>query len=111
MASLDDAVSTLKGLVQNLSQVITTLNNVFPRTVGSFTMPAAATATVTQPAVKANSDVLLQATNASAATLMGSAKALYISTIAAGSSFTVATASGGNAAGTETFAYIVVSPS
>jgi hypothetical protein len=42
--------------------------------------------------------------------LQGSAKALYISAIVAGTSFTVATASAANAAGTETFNYTINSP-
>ena len=73
-------------------------------------MAAAATTPVTQPAITASSKVLLEPTNAAAATLMGSVKSLYVSALTAGTGFTVATASGGNAAGTETFNYIVSNP-
>lgn len=110
MGSVDDAVTQLKGIVANLSNLVTAFKNGFPRITGSFTMTAAATATITQPNIAANSIVTLMPTNAAAGTLMGSAKALYISSLAAGASFTVATASGAAAAGTETFNYTVVNP-
>jgi len=73
---------------------------------GTFTMAASATKTVTNPNVLASSFVLPFALNAAAATLMGSTKALY--TVAGGGSFTAATASGGSAAGTEQFGYLVL---
>lgn len=98
---------------QVLSQIVTALNALvalFPRTVGTFTLAAAATTTVTQPATQANSIISFTPTNAAAATLEGSAKALYVSTRTAGASFTVATASGGNAVGTETFQYSLFTP-
>lgn len=111
MASMDDAVSTLKGVVTNLSQLIQTIVALFPRVSGSFTLTAAPTTTVTQPGIKANSIVTLTPSNAAAATLMGSAKALYVSLLTAGASFTVSTANGTSAAGTETFSYTVINPS
>ncbi len=108
-AGAQDVVTQLRGVVQQLSAWVAAFTG---RVVtGSFTMAAAATTTVAQPAVKATSVVQLQATNASAGTLMGSAKALYVSVLNPGVGFTVATASGGNAAGTETMQYSVFTPS
>lgn len=112
-----DIVTALQGIIRqiangnaNLLTLIAAIEAVFPRITGSFTLAAAATTTVTQPAITASSKVLLEPTNAAAATLMGSVKSLYVSALTAGTGFTVATASGGNAAGTETFNYIVSNP-
>ena len=77
--------------------------------VGSFTLSAAATTVVTNANVTSTSKIILVPTNAAAATLMGSAKALYISARTAGTSFTVATANAVAAAGTETFDYWISS--
>jgi mevalonate pyrophosphate decarboxylase len=52
MASLDDAVSTLKNLTQNVSAIYTQMLNMFPQangtassaTAGAATLPAAPTA-------------------------------------------------------------------
>lgn len=111
MGTFDDIVSNIKNLVQNLSIINSTISSVFPRITGSFTLAAAATTTVAQAGIKANGLVVLIPADASAGTLMGSAKALYVSAVVAGTGFTVATASGGNAVGTETFSYAVVNPS
>lgn len=73
--------------------------------VGTFTMAAAASKAVTETRVTSGSKIVLQATNAAAATLMSGASALYISATTAGTSFTVTTANGASAAGTETFNY------
>ena len=105
----DLATNTAQGNRQ-LGQLIQVLSNIFPRTFGTFTLAAAATTVVPQPAVKANSLIVLTAANASAGTLQGSAKHLYISAISPGVSFTVATAAGTNAAGTEIFSYAIQSP-
>ena len=74
----------------------------------SFTMAAANTKTVSNIFVTATSQIRLEPTNAAAATLMGSAKSLYISAKTAGTSFVVTTADGNNAAGTETFNYEIM---
>jgi hypothetical protein len=95
---------------KDILALVAAIQAVFPRVSGSFTLGAAASTTVTQPGIAANGFPLLVPTNAAAATLMGSAKALYLSAVVAGASFTVATASGGNAAGTEIFAYVLVNP-
>ena len=98
------------GFNKNLGALIATLRGLFPLNAfsGSFTMAAAATKTVADTNVKANSLIVLIDGNAAAATLQGSAKRLYASAKVAGASFTVSTASGGNAAGTETFSYLIV---
>ena len=98
----------IQGLNQNVAQIATVLRTALPLScyTGSFTMAAAATKTVTDAHCKAASVIVLVATNAAAGTLQGSAKSLYI-TPAAGS-FVVSTASGGNAAGTELFSYLVI---
>lgn len=88
-----------------LKEIISILSAGFPRVCGSFTMIAGSTTVVVQPAIKANSIVLLTATNASAG-----AKAIYVKSLSAGESFTVAVASDQNADGDETFSYAVVNP-
>ena len=92
----------------NLSALVKAVSNAFVgnASVGTFTMAAAASKTVTDANVLATSYVLPFALNAAAGTLQGSAKALY--TTAAKGSFTAATASGASAAGTEQFAYLVL---
>lgn len=93
---------------QILAQMLDLFRNLFPRTTGTFTMAAAATKVVTDANVTTSSVITLTATNAAAGTLMGSNECLYV-TPAAGS-FTVATAAGTAAAGTETFVYLVFNP-
>jgi hypothetical protein len=104
-----DLTSAVKSIVNYIGQIVVILNRLFPRATGTFTMPAAATKTVTDARINANAVILLQATNPSAGTLQGSAKALYVSAVASGS-FTVATASAAAAAGTETFVYWAFNP-
>lgn len=106
---ITDLVSAIKGAVRNLAQLNTTLQATFPRTVGSFTMAAGTTTTVMQPAVKANADVVLTATNATAALTVRTA-GYFLSAITPGTSFAVSTQNG-TAQGSETFSYIVVNPS
>lgn len=108
--SLSDVISQLAFANQNMSLLITTLQAIFPRISGSFTMGAAATKVVTEPGVTANSLITLTATNPSAGTLMGSAKSLYISAKTPGASFTVATANAAAAVGTETMTYQIQNP-
>ena len=81
---------------------------------GTFTLAAAATTVVNNANIfgtsTTNGDCIVELTplNAAAATLMGSAKRLYVSAVSEGVSFTVATADGNNAAGTEVFAYRIM---
>jgi hypothetical protein len=101
---------------QNLSAqmqaLITALASIFPQvssiTGGTFTCANAATTTVLQPLVAANSFILLMPTNAAAGTLMAGATSLYLSARTANTSFAVSTANAGAAAGTETFLYVLV---
>jgi hypothetical protein len=117
-SSNTDLVTTLQGIIRQitagntqLATLTAAILSVFPRITGSFTLAAAATTVVAQTGVNATSKILLSPTNAAAATLMGSTKSLYISAKTVGASFTVATASGVAAAGTETFDYVIVNPS
>lgn len=116
-AGSTDIVTAIQGIVRQLSTgnanaltLIAAIQSIFPRIAGSFTLAAAATTTVTQPGITATSVVLPIATNAAAATLSGSVKALYIKTLTPGASFTVETANAASAVGTETFSYVVVNP-
>ena len=72
---------------------------------GAFTMPAAASSTISNGNVSGGTVIFVMPTNAAAGTLMGSAKHLYISATVAFTSFTVTTANGVAAVGTETFVY------
>lgn len=97
-------------LNKQMGVLITTLQGIFPRVFGTFTLAAAATTTVSQPEITASSIVVWIPTNAASATLLGSGGNLYLSALTAGASFTVATASGAAAAGTETLSYFVINP-
>lgn len=115
-ASIDDIATALKLGNQNLSAqmqaLIAALSEIFPQVssiaVGTFTLGATATTTVTQSRTAANSLIVFTPTNAAGATLMGSAKSLYISARTANTSFAVSTASAAAAAGTETFVYLLI---
>lgn len=109
-ASLDDLATNGKLLNQNISLLIQTLQSIF-RNTGTFTWNgASATTTVLNAAVTATTQVLLIPTNAAAATLMGSNECPYVSSRVAGTSFTLSTAAGTAAAGTETFFYVLITP-
>ena len=107
-AGPQDVVIQLKGIVQQLTHLVAAITGRV--TYGTFTLAAAASTTIPNASVEGNSVISPRATNAAAATLMGSNKALYVSAIVPQVSFTVSTASGANAAGTETFSYIINSP-
>lgn len=108
---LADIATNGKNTNTTLSLIATILQTLLPRVTGTFTLSAAATTTVVQNEVTANSVISTPTpTNAAAATLMGSAKSLYISAKTPGASFTVATANGVAAAGTETFQYQLWNP-
>ncbi len=107
MAGIDDVATNLGLSNQLMAKLITVISALFPRSIGTFTMAAAASKVVTDANVTTSSFISLMPTNAAAGTLMGSTKSLYV-TLAAGT-FTVTTASGVAAAGTETFTYSVTS--
>lgn len=109
-ASLTDLVTVLQSIARNIGALITTVQNTLPRVTGTFTFGAAATAVVAEPSVRSTSIITLTPTNASAATLFGSAKAPYVSARTVGTSFTVSTANAAAAAGTETFSYTLQNP-
>lgn len=109
-----DILTALKILNQNMSQLIQAVKAGFPPvTLGafsasrSFTLDAAAITVVPNSSVSSSSVVVFAPTNAAAATLVGSGASLYVSSLAPGSSFTVATANGTAAHGTETFSYSI----
>ena len=105
---MNDASANL--IQKQLGAIYQALTSLFvgKASVGTFTMPAAATTTVTDGNVKATSYVAVFPLNAAAGTLQGSSKCLYTAASATGGSFVASTASGGNAAGTEQFFYLVL---
>lgn len=107
-SSSGDVVTALQGITRLLSSLVQIFQGSF--VVGTITLAAAPSTTVSQPGVKSGATILLTPTNASAATLVGSAKSPYISAITAGTSFVISTANATNAAGTETFSYYVKNP-
>lgn len=104
-SSSGDVVTALAGIQRLLSSLVKVFQGSY--VTGTFTLAGAATTTVTQPGVKSSASISLTPTNAAAATLMGSVKALYVSAITPGASFTVATANAVASAGTETFSYLI----
>lgn len=111
MAGLDDIATNGALLNRGMGRLITAILSIFPRISGSFTCAATVTTTVTQTGVTAGSKIFLVPTNATAGTLQGSTKHLYISARTVGASFAVSTASAVAAAGTETFDYFIINPS
>jgi hypothetical protein len=70
-------------------------------------MAAAASKTISEPTLKSGAIVFLSPLNAAAATLISGSHNLYfVNSVGVG--FTVYTADGGNAAGTEIFAYMFI---
>ena len=100
-------------LNQQIGELIKALTNLLPfgGAMGTFTCSAAATTTVTNVNVQANSVILPFPTNAAGATLMSGATSLYTSARTAGVSFALTTANAAAAAGTETFYYVILNPS
>lgn len=108
MAGIDDVATKLQQGNQLMGQLVNVITNLFPRSMGTFTMAAAASKTVTDANVATSSLILLMPTNAAAGTLQGSNECLYVTP--GSGSFVVATAAGTSAAGTETFSYAVFNP-
>jgi hypothetical protein len=107
-SGLTDVTSQLQNIARQLGLWVLAFKG--RNTFGSFTTAVAPTTTVSQPAVQANSLIVLSPTNAAAGTLQGSAQSLYIKSISPGVSFTVATANGSNATAA-TFSYAIETPS
>lgn len=112
-AGVTDVVTELKGIVSQLSALVTATKSIATAiagrvTFGTFTLSAGASTTVAQPMIQSNSTVSLTPTNA-AATNLQRTSGLYVSAIVAGTSFTVTTGTG-SAAGTETFSYTINTP-
>lgn len=103
-----DVVTALQGIIRQLSAWVAAFQN--RTSYGSVTLAAAATTVVSNGFTGGNSLVILTPTNAAAATLMGSAAAPYVSVLSPGVSFTIATADGSAAAGTESFNYQLITP-
>jgi hypothetical protein len=78
------------------------------RAMGTFTCAAAAATVVSNiNVIGSNTRIVITPTNAAAGTLQAGANALYVSAKTANTSFTVTTAAGGSAGGTETFDYVI----
>lgn len=103
---MDDNSSTIAKLVnQNLSQIVQAIKQIFPLSgnIGKFTMTGGLASTIVSSSqIKAGSYIGLMPGTALAATSM-----CYVSAISPGVSFTVSTGLGVNAAGTETFTYLI----
>ena len=110
MAGQDDMLAQVAGHNANMAQLTKVFTTRFALSsfTGTFNMTATATFTVTDANIKAGSFVIFIPTNATAAQLQGSAKQLYVSTKSAGTNFVASTGNAVAAAGTETFAYIIV---
>lgn len=105
---LSDLNNTNKGGVTNLAAINQTLQAIFPRVNGTFTLAAATTTNVTQPNIVALSQVFFTPTNAAAALVMRT-NGLFHATNTAGASFTLSTQAGSATAGA-TFEYFVINP-
>lgn len=106
-----DGVLKLQAITSMLGELIRAFKTAFPTkwSIGTFTCGAAASTVVADVNVTASSHVTLTPLNAAAANMVAGATSPYISARTVGVSFTVTTASGGAAAGTEQFSYHVVS--
>lgn len=76
--------------------------------VGTFTMDADASTDVVNTIVTGSSVILITPTNAAAATLVSGSHSPFIYSNTVSTGFTVKTADGGSAAGTETFNYLIL---
>jgi len=105
-----DMLAQVNGVNANLAKLVSTFQTRFPLSSfsGRFTMPAAATYVVTDANTKANSIIWPVPANAAAASMMATAKILWVSAKSAGANFTVATADGTAATGGQIFDYILI---
>ena len=99
--------ASLDNIAQQMGQWVRAFNG---RIIGgTFTLSAGTTTVVSQSSVAAGSIILWNATNATAA-LTERSFGLYISAKTAASTFSIS-CQGGSAAGTETFNYVLFTPS
>lgn len=109
-ASLSEINTQLKLANQNMSRLIQTIADIFPRVSSSFIFPNnASSVTVSETNVQSSDRIVLLPSNAAAATMVGSSKSPWVSTVTSGASFVVSTASG-SATGTGTFNYLIFNP-
>jgi len=101
---LDDVVTKLDIGKRLLGKLTTTLANLSPLLTGQVTLSAAASTTVSNGVIVASSFVIVTPINAAAGTLIKN-QGLYW--VASAGSFTISTASGVAAAGTESFNWAV----
>lgn len=108
MASDPTMAGAAQGINNNLAQIARDFANKFALSAfsGTFICAAAVSTTVADTNVKANSVILLMATNAAAGALEAGANKPYVSARNAKASFVITGA--GAAAGTETYAYVIV---
>lgn len=96
----------LQGISTILSSINTNIENQSLPQTGAFTMTNTASLVINNTKVLASSIIFLTPVNNSAATLQGSVLHLY--PLANANFMTVKTASGGAAAGTEKFNYLII---
>jgi hypothetical protein len=102
-AGVTDVVTQLQNIVRQLTALVAAIKGRV--TSGTITLTAGNTSVIAQPAVQGLSTISLTPTNVSATV---STLRPYVSSIAAGTSFTITTV--GTAAGTETFSYTINTP-
>lgn len=106
-ASLSEINTQLKLANQNMSRLIETVSAIFPRISSSFVFPNnASSVTVAQTSIQSSDRVVILPSDAAAASLIGSVKSPWVSTVTSGASFVVSTASG-TTTGTANFNYLV----
>lgn len=103
-----DIVIALQGIIRQLTAWVQAYQG--RQSVGAARLSAAATTVVANTSVQGTSLITLTPTNAAAATLISGSKSPYISALSPGVSFTIATADGTSAAGTETYNYMILNP-
>lgn len=106
-----DIVTVQQSGVKYLGAIVQALLSVFPRLASTFTLAAAASTAVANTGVIVGTIVVPFPANAAAATLQSGANAIYVASVTPGVGFTVTTASGAAAAGTEIFNYVATNPS
>lgn len=105
-----DLVSTLKGIVTNLSLGVQAFSVAFPRINGTFALSAATVSVITEPRIASNGIVFWSANNTTAALIMRTNGLFQVAgSTVGGTSFTMSTQAGSAVAGS-VFSYIVINP-